>query len=505
MTTTDMGPALELPQSWPTSLSPRVLAGIDLPTPFLVGDLAMLREPVPAPSAALPGVQPFYAVKCNSTQQVLRTVAADRRELRGRVARRAAPAAGDRGRPGATCSTATPSSRPRTSPGQPRRGCGGSRSTRRASCTRSPSTPRAAPSTSGCASTTAAASSRCRASSAPRRMRRAPCCTWPASLGLQPVRRHVPRRLAVHRRPARGCRPSPSVGRLMRQLSATASGSRCWTSAAASRRGTATPSRPSSRSAGRRPGRCDELLPYRPALVAAEPGRHLVAETAVMVATVLGREVRAGEEWLYLDVGAYNGLMETQQTVGQWRFPLWSSRAGPRVVSPQVPFTRDRPDLRQRRHDVLRGVAAGDPGRGRPPLRRLRRRLHAELRVALQRVPAAAAATSCPSSTAVSPPEPARPPHVRRAGRLVRACRSPGRCSLLQSSPTTGSAPRAGAAPRCSSASRCRHRWRAGWPACSTDVGCCVRGSGRGRPARRGVRAPGHGRAAARAGAACVA
>ncbi len=52
----------------------------------------------------------------------------------------------------------------------------------------------------------------------------------------------------------------------------------------------------------------------------------MVAETAVMVASVLGREERAGEEWLYLDVGAYNGLMETQQTVGQWRFPLWSSR-----------------------------------------------------------------------------------------------------------------------------------------------------------------------------------
>jgi len=82
----------------------------------------------------------------------------------------------------------------------------------------------------------------------------------------------------------------------------------------------------------------DELLPYRPALVAAEPGRHLVAETAVMVAEVMGREVRAGEDWLYLDVGAYNGLMETQQTVGQWRFPLWSSRMDHGAVE-QVPFT----------------------------------------------------------------------------------------------------------------------------------------------------------------------
>ena len=82
----------------------------------------------------------------------------------------------------------------------------------------------------------------------------------------------------------------------------------------------------------------DELLPYEPLLIVAEPGRHMVAETAVMVASVLGREERAGEEWLYLDVGAYNGLMETQQTVGQWRFPLWTSRADHGAVE-HVPYT----------------------------------------------------------------------------------------------------------------------------------------------------------------------
>jgi ornithine decarboxylase len=58
----------------------------------------------------------------------------------------------------------------------------------------------------------------------------------------------------------------------------------------------------------------------------------------VLVTTVLGREVRAGEEWLYLDVGAYNGLMETQQTVGQWRFPLWTSRPDHEFAA-QIPYT----------------------------------------------------------------------------------------------------------------------------------------------------------------------
>ena len=82
----------------------------------------------------------------------------------------------------------------------------------------------------------------------------------------------------------------------------------------------------------------DELLPYTPRLLAAEPGRAIVAESAVLVATVLGREVRAGESWLYLDVGAYNGLMETQQTVNEWRYPLWTSLADHAQAS-RIPYT----------------------------------------------------------------------------------------------------------------------------------------------------------------------
>ena len=81
-----------------------------------------------------------------------------------------------------------------------------------------------------------------------------------------------------------------------------------------------------------------ELLPYEPPTLVVEPGRFLVAESAVLVAGVLGREVRAGEDWLYLDVGAYNGLMETQQTVNQWRYPLWTSRPEHGTV-PHQPYT----------------------------------------------------------------------------------------------------------------------------------------------------------------------
>jgi len=81
-----------------------------------------------------------------------------------------------------------------------------------------------------------------------------------------------------------------------------------------------------------------ELLPYRPGLLAAEPGRHLVAEAAVMAVAVIGREVRAGEHWLFVEVGAYNGMMETVQLPTGWDFPMWSSVPGHGAVA-TLPFT----------------------------------------------------------------------------------------------------------------------------------------------------------------------
>jgi ornithine decarboxylase len=81
-----------------------------------------------------------------------------------------------------------------------------------------------------------------------------------------------------------------------------------------------------------------ELLPYRPELVAAEPGRHLVAESAVMAVGIIGRERRGDENWLFADVGAYNGMMETLQTANGWAYPLWTSLADHAEV-PTLPFT----------------------------------------------------------------------------------------------------------------------------------------------------------------------
>lgn len=71
-----------------------------------------------------------------------------------------------------------------------------------------------------------------------------------------------------------------------------------------------------------------DRLPYRPRRIVCEPGRALVAESGIIAASVIGREQRLGSEWVYLDVGAYNGLMEAAQTKATWAFPLLTSRLG---------------------------------------------------------------------------------------------------------------------------------------------------------------------------------
>src|SRR4029078_13156690 len=51
-------------------------------------------------------------------------------------------------------------------------------------------------------------------------------------------------------------------------------------------------------------------LPYVPPLLAAEPGRYMVAESSVLVATVIGVARRGADLWAYLDVGGVKGAWE---------------------------------------------------------------------------------------------------------------------------------------------------------------------------------------------------
>ena len=69
-----------------------------------------------------------------------------------------------------------------------------------------------------------------------------------------------------------------------------------------------------------------DALPYVPEELVCEPGRAVVAEAAVLGATVIGRADRQGRRWVYTDVGAYNGLMEAAQTGGTMAFPVTTSR-----------------------------------------------------------------------------------------------------------------------------------------------------------------------------------
>jgi ornithine decarboxylase len=65
-------------------------------------------------------------------------------------------------------------------------------------------------------------------------------------------------------------------------------------------------------------------LPYEMEMV-MEPGRSLVAEAGELVATVIGTARRNGRTWVHLDVGAFNGMMESLETQNTLRFPVSDS------------------------------------------------------------------------------------------------------------------------------------------------------------------------------------
>jgi len=66
-------------------------------------------------------------------------------------------------------------------------------------------------------------------------------------------------------------------------------------------------------------------LPY-PVELVVEPGRALVAEAGTMTASVIGVARRGSRTWVHLDVGAFNGMMESLETGNQLRYPVSDSR-----------------------------------------------------------------------------------------------------------------------------------------------------------------------------------
>lgn len=79
-----------------------------------------------------------------------------------------------------------------------------------------------------------------------------------------------------------------------------------------------------------------------------EPGRGIIADTGVLVASVIARVERRGSTWLFLDAGVYTGLFETMAYQGSTRYPISSMRsmgdAGESLYAIAGP-TGDSPDV----------------------------------------------------------------------------------------------------------------------------------------------------------------
>lgn len=78
--------------------------------------------------------------------------------------------------------------------------------------------------------------------------------------------------------------------------------------------------------------------------VSIEPGRGLVGDAAIMVTSVVGKAKRGIEDWIYIDVGVFNGLMETIEGFAyeietkQLRKKVNVTIAGPSCDSVDIPF-----------------------------------------------------------------------------------------------------------------------------------------------------------------------
>lgn len=103
-------------------------------------------------------------------------------------------------------------------------------------------------------------------------------------------------------------------------------------------------------------------LPYQPKLV-LEPGRGLVADSAVAVASIIARVERRGSNWLFLDLGVYNGLFETMAYQGSTRYPITSLKpvgnSGESLFEIAGP-TGDSPDVITREALLPTDIQAGD-------------------------------------------------------------------------------------------------------------------------------------------------
>ncbi|MEO6077705.1 MAG: type III PLP-dependent enzyme [Candidatus Andersenbacteria bacterium] len=105
-----------------------------------------------------------------------------------------------------------------------------------------------------------------------------------------------------------------------------------------------------------------DKLPYKPQLM-LEPGRGMIATTAIVVASVIGRVERAGSTWLFLDTGVYDSLYEALAFQGSTRYHVTSMRqsysAGEAMFAIAGP-TGDSHDIITREALLPQDIAVGD-------------------------------------------------------------------------------------------------------------------------------------------------
>lgn len=70
-----------------------------------------------------------------------------------------------------------------------------------------------------------------------------------------------------------------------------------------------------------------------PPQLALEPGRAVVAEAGLIRAEVVLVAWRGGRRWVYLDVGRYNGLAETENEAIPYRLDAGDGERGPVVLA----------------------------------------------------------------------------------------------------------------------------------------------------------------------------
>lgn len=94
-----------------------------------------------------------------------------------------------------------------------------------------------------------------------------------------------------------------------------------------------------------------------------EPGRGMIADTGVIVTSVIGKTVRGDKTWLFMDAGVYTGMFESMAYQGSTRYKITSLNGDHGVEVQKYSIagpTGDGPDVIDRDVDLPKGIDVGD-------------------------------------------------------------------------------------------------------------------------------------------------